>query len=260
MQLTLYQVDAFTDHVFGGNPAAVCPLDEWLSDTIMQSIAAENNLAETAFFVPKEGRYGLRWFTPMLEVDLCGHATLASAHVLYTELGYTEASISFDTRSGQLSVTKHAQGYAMNFPLDEITLVETPPEIREGLALTPLETYRGKTDYLVIIESQEQLEALQPDLRALARGNVRGTIVSAPGRDVDFVSRCFFPQSGIDEDPVTGSAHTTLVPYWSQRLDKKQLTARQVSTRQGDLICHHLGNRVELIGNAVTYLWGDVNV
>nr|WKN36710.1 PhzF family phenazine biosynthesis protein [Tunicatimonas sp. TK19036] len=258
MQLTLYQVDAFTQKIFGGNPAAVCPLDDWLPDELMQAIAAENNLAETAFFVPQADQFGLRWFTPTVEVDLCGHATLATAHILYTELQYDLPNIGFNTRSGLLSVSEHASGYVMNFPADSITPIQTPPEIAEGLQLTSAETYRGKTDYLVVIDSQDQLEALQPDFRVLSKGDVRGTIVTAPGKNVDFVSRCFFPQSGIDEDPVTGSAHTTLTPYWAQRLGKKRLSAQQLSARKGELICTHMGDRVELIGSAVTYLKGDI--
>lgn len=258
MQLTLYQVDAFTQKIFSGNPAAVCPLDDWLSDKTMQSIAAENNLAETAFFVPQDDQFELRWFTPTVEVDLCGHATLATAHILYTELQYDLPNIGFITRSGLLTVSKHTLGYAMNFPADPVTAIQTPPEIAAGLQIESVETYRGKTDYLVVIGSQDQLEALQPDFRALSKGDVRGTIVTAPGKDVDFVSRCFYPQSGIDEDPVTGSAHTTLTPYWAQRLGKKRLVAQQVSSRKGDLICTDMGERIELIGSAVTYMVGDI--
>ncbi len=258
MQLTLYQADAFTSNVFGGNPAAVCPLTEWLSDDLMQAIAGENNLAETAFFVKHGESFDLRWFTPVAEVDLCGHATLATAHIMYSELGHTAPELSFDTRSGILKVKKTEQGYAMDFPTDPLTRVEAPTEVLEGLQLTPIETFRGKTDFLVVIDSQEQLEALSPDFRTLAQGKVRGTIVTAPGNDVDFVSRCFYPQYGIDEDPVTGSAHTTLTPYWAKRLDKTELTAQQLSSRQGELICIYHGDRTELIGQAVTYLRGDI--
>jgi PhzF family phenazine biosynthesis protein len=260
MQLPLYQADAFTSKVFGGNPAAVCPLNEWLPDDLMQSIATENNLSETAFFVEKDDHYALRWFTPVAEVDLCGHATLATAHIMYTELGHTSPELAFDTRSGTLRVKKHAQGYSMNFPTDPLTLVENPAEITEGLKLAPKETFRGKTDYLVVVDSQEQLEALQPDFRILAHGKVRGTIVTAPGNEVDFVSRCFYPQYGIDEDPVTGSAHTTLTPYWSERLGKKELRAQQLSARKGALTCIYHGDRTELIGQAVIYLRGEIEI
>ncbi|MEM6843124.1 MAG: PhzF family phenazine biosynthesis protein [Bacteroidota bacterium] len=258
MQLTLFQADAFTSNVFGGNPAAVCPLTEWIPDDLMQAIAAENNLAETAFFVKQGDKFGLRWFTPVAEVDLCGHATLATAHIMYTELGHTAAKILFDTRSGILEVKKHESGYTMNFPTDVLTPVEAPEEITSGLGLTPKATFRGKTDYLVVIGSQEQLEQLTPDFRILAQGKVRGTIVTAPGNEVDFVSRCFYPQYGIDEDPVTGSAHTTLTPYWAKQLNKNELTAQQLSFRKGDLVCIHHGDRTELIGQAVTYLRGEI--
>lgn len=258
MPLTLYQVDAFTSTVFGGNPAAICPLNEWLSDDTMQAIAAENNLAETAFFVKKGERYELRWFTPVTEVDLCGHATLGTAHILYTEMGSTATELLFDTRSGTLKVSRNQPGYSMNFPTDTITPVEPAPEILEGLQLLPVATFRGKTDYLVVIDSQDQLEQLSPDFRILSQGNVRGTIVTAPGDDVDFVSRCFYPQYGIDEDPVTGSAHTTLTPYWAERLGKTELTAQQLSSRRGELTCIHHGDRTKLIGQAVTYLRGEI--
>ena len=256
----MYQADAFTSKVFGGNPAAVCPLSEWLPDDLMQAIAEENNLSETAFFVEESDHYALRWFTPMAEVDLCGHATLATAHIMYTELNHSSPELAFDTRSGMLKVKKHDQGYSMNFPTDQLTPVETPAEIMEGLKLTPKETFRGKTDYLVVIDSQEQLEALQPDFRTLAQGMVRGTIVTAPSNEVDFVSRCFYPQYGIDEDPVTGSAHTTLTPYWSDRLGKKELNAHQLSARKGALTCINHGERTELIGQAITYLRGKITV
>lgn len=258
MGISLYQVDAFTTQVFGGNPAAVCPLKKWLPDDLMQAIAAENNLSETAFFVSQEGGYALRWFTPVAEVDLCGHATLAAAHVLYTELQRSTPSISFTTRSGRLEVRKNQDSYTMNFPVDSIQPVATPAEVKEGLGLLPQEVYRGKTDYLVVIDSEDQLRSLVPDFRILARGNVRGTIVTAPGREVDFVSRCFYPQYGIDEDPVTGSAHTTLAPYWADRLNKFRLTARQESKRKGELTCELDGERVNLTGSAVTYLRGEI--
>lgn len=258
MRLTLFQADAFTSRIFGGNPAAVCPLAEWISDDLMQAIAAENNLAETAFFVKQGEKFDLRWFTPVAEVDLCGHATLATAHIMYTELRYTSPEILFDTRSGVLEVKKNGSGYTMNFPTDVLIPVETPEEITKGLELTPQKVFRGKTDYLVVIESQEQLEALSPDFRTLAQGKVRGTIVTAPGNEVDFVSRCFYPQYGIDEDPVTGSAHTTLTPYWAKELNKSKLTAQQLSARKGELTCIHQGDRTELIGQAVTYLRGDI--
>ncbi len=261
MKLKLYQVDAFTDQLFRGNPAAVCPLEHWLSDEKMQAIAAENNLAETAFYLPEGEDFHLRWFTPTTEVVLCGHATLATAHVMFTLEDYPLDTIRFHTKSGLLTVVKEKGQLTLNFPADEITPVELPQEVVEGLGVKPLEAYRGKTDFMVVVASQAEVERLRPDYRVLAaRQEVRGTIVTAPGEEVDFVSRCFFPQSGIDEDPVTGSAHTTLTPYWAQRLGKQQLTAKQLSRRTGLLHCTHLGDRVAISGQAVTYLKGDIEV
>ena len=221
----IYQVDAFTDRLFGGNPAAVCPLDEWLPDAVMQQIAAENNLAETAFYVPQENDFALRWFTPTVEVDLCGHATLATAHVLFEIEGYRQPEIHFHTRSGVLTVQRQDDQLAMNFPADTLTPTELPPEVVEGLGKPPIQAvFRGKSDFLVVLENQEQLLSLAPDFKKLGEyRDIRATIVTAPGEAVDFVSRCFAPQSGIDEDPVTGSAHTTLTPYWAQRLGKLSL-------------------------------------
>lgn len=256
--MKIYQVDAFSSSLFGGNPAAVCPLKSWLSAETMQKIAAENNLAETAFFVPNGHAYDLRWFTPAIEVDLCGHATLASAHVLFHHLGYSGKSIYFNTRSGELKVSSLDDSYTMNFPSDIATEVETPQEIIDGLSLTPLQTFKGKDDYMVVVENQRIIEQLQPDFRQLLQLSSRGTIVTAPGNTVDFVSRCFFPQAGIDEDPTTGSAHTVMTPYWAERLSKNELTAMQLSNRVGHLSCNYLGERVEIIGQAVTYMVGEI--
>lgn len=261
MKLKLYQVDAFTSKRFQGNPAAICPLENWLSDEMMQAIAAENNLAETAFYVPKGEDFHLRWFTPTTEVALCGHATLATAHILYSVYGYAKDVLRFHTQSGILTVSKEEDWLKMNFPADEIVQVEAPKEILEGLGVQPKEVYRGKTDFLVILDHQTQIENLHPDFRLLAtQEDARGTIVTAPGKEVDFVSRCFFPQSGIDEDPVTGSAHTTMIPYWAHKLDKKQLTAQQLSSRTGFLKCTYAGDRVEIAGQAVTYLAGEIEL
>lgn len=254
----IFQVDAFTDEVFRGNPAAVVPLEKWLSPEIMQAIALENNLSETAFFVPRGGGYQLRWFTPAVEVDLCGHATLASAHVLYHHLGFDQDHIEFHTRSGQLNVKQHGAAYLMDFPADRITATEVPPALIEGLNETPLEVYMGREDYLVVFETEADVAALQPDFSRLKALKGRGVIVTAPGNEVDFVSRGFFPNAGIDEDPVTGSAHTTLTPYWAARLDKEELTARQISQRGGAVRCFLKGNRVEMAGQAVTYLIGTI--
>lgn len=262
MNLPLYQVDAFTNQLFGGNPAAVCPLDKWLPDETMQQIAAENNLAETAFCVPQGDHFGLRWFTPAVEVDLCGHATLATAYVLYEIYQRTESPLQFETRSGRLTVEREGPRLVMDFPADTLTPAEVSPTVRAGLGdVQPTESFRGKSDYLVVLETQAAVEALQPDFRKLSEDrNVRAIIATAPGHEVDFVSRCFAPNAGIDEDPVTGSAHTTLTPYWAQRLGKDQLTARQISRRQGTLFCTHRGERVSIAGEAVLYLRGEISV
>ena len=255
---TIYQVDAFTENIFGGNPAAVCPLENWLPDDLMQNIAMENNLAETAFYVPKENHFELRWFTPTTEVDLCGHATLASAHVIFTT-GYDQDEISFlSPRSGKLIVRKEEPFYTMNFPTDVLQKVEAPANLIKGLGITPLEVYRGKTDFMAIVENQATIESIQPDFKILGKLDSRGTIVTAPGENSDFVSRCFFPQSGVDEDPTTGSAHTSMIPYWANKLEKIDMTAIQLSKRKGHLNCKYLNDRVEISGQAKTYLIGEI--
>lgn len=254
--MKLYQVDAFTNKLFSGNPAAVCPLSEWLPDDTMQKIAAENNLAETAFFVMNGSDYHLRWFTPTIEVKLCGHATLATAHVLFHHLGYRHPEISFQTKSGQLIVRKSGDRYTLDFPADQLKPTTCPPAIIKGLGYTPLECYRGRDDFMVTIENQTALENLQPDFQQISQLDARGLIVTAQGDEVDFVSRCFYTPSGIDEDSVTGSAHTSLIPYWSKQLGKTEMIARQLSARGGELHCKDLGMRVELTGHAITYLEG----
>jgi PhzF family phenazine biosynthesis protein len=258
MELKIFQVDAFTQQLFGGNPAAICPLEKWLPTEKMQEIAMENNLSETAFFVPEENHFHIRWFTPAIEVDLCGHATLATAHVLFDELGYEKDQIVFNSRSGFLKVDKNPDSYTMNFPSDQLQEIQMIPEIVEGLKITPKALFRGKDDYLAIFDSQEIIENLQPDFNILATLPVRGIIASAPGIEVDFVSRCFFPAAGINEDPVTGSAHTTLSPYWSKQLGKNELVAIQLSERQGKLYCNYLGARVNISGSAITYMKGSI--
>ncbi len=261
MKIKLYQVDAFTHTLFGGNPAAVCVLEQWLPDETMQQVAAENNLAETAFIVPAGEGYEIRWFTPTVEVDLCGHATLASAHVLFNHYQYPASVLKFHSpRSGQLTVENLGYALVLDFPVDEIKAVEVPGILATAFGITPLEAYQGKTDYLLIYSTQEEIEAMQPDLKAVASVGGRGVIVSAPGKDVDFVSRFFAPQAGIDEDPVTGSAHTTLTPVWSKKLGKTTLSALQVSKRQGELRCELIGDRVKISGKAVTYLVGEIEV
>ncbi|AKD01883.1 PhzF family phenazine biosynthesis protein [Pontibacter korlensis] len=260
-KIKLYQVDAFTDRVFGGNPAAVCVLDAWLENETMQQIAAENNLAETAFVVPKGQDYEITWFTPTVEVDLCGHATLAAAHVLFQHTGYASQAIKFHSRrSGLLTVVKNNDALTLDFPVDTLKPAETPEAFVTALGKAPQETYKGKTDYLLIYSSQADVENFNPDIALINTVSARGVIVSAPGDQVDFVSRFFCPQVGISEDPVTGSAHTTLIPYWSERLGKKMMQARQLSKRQGELVCELLGERVKITGKAVTYLQGEIEV
>ncbi|MEM8509968.1 MAG: PhzF family phenazine biosynthesis protein [Bacteroidota bacterium] len=262
MQLTLYQIDAFTDRVFGGNPAAVCVLDTWLDASLMQKIAQENNLAETAFVVQKNDIFELRWFTPEIEVDLCGHATLAAGYVIYKYLGYPEKTIRFySPRSGKLSVDLEDDGFlTLNFPSDELVAIQGNTEINKAIGLTPSRTLKGKTDYLLIYHSQEEIETIQPNFHLLEQLDCRGVVVSAPGKYADFVSRFFAPQCGIQEDPVTGSAHTSLTPYWSKVLGKTKMTAQQLSKRSGNLICEYLGERVKISGKAVPYLIGEIQI
>ena len=260
-KIKLYQIDAFTDKVFGGNPAAVCVLDEWLSESVMQNIAAENNLAETAFVVPRGDAYEIRWFTPTVEVDLCGHATLAAAYVLFRYYNHPTDKIVLHSRnSGQLAVTKQGEELTLDFPVDTISEIETPKVLIEALDKTPVASYKGKTDFLLLFPSQQDIEALDPDFRLVESAGGRGVIVTAPGDEVDFVSRFFCPNVGINEDPVTGSAHTTLTPYWSSQLGKTTLTAKQLSKRQGNLTCELAGDRVKITGKAVTYLTGEIEV
>jgi PhzF family phenazine biosynthesis protein len=258
MKLNLFQVDAFADRLFSGNPAGVCPLEKWIPDDLMQNIAMENNLAETAFFVKEGNNFHIRWFTPVVEVDLCGHATLASAHVIFNHLGFNEEIIRFKSRSGELSVKKENDFLILNFPTDILSKAETPIALAEGLGIAPKETYKGVSDYLLIYDNQEQIEKIQPDFRILSSTMARGIIVSAKGSECDFVSRFFAPLSGINEDPVTGSAHTTLIPYWSKVLHKTEMTAMQLSKRKGNLKCKYLGERVEIGGKAMTYFIGEI--
>ncbi len=261
MKLKIYQVDAFTKHVFGGNPAAVCILNQWIATDLMQKIAAENNLAETAFIVKKDEFYEIRWFTPTVEVDLCGHATLATAHVLFNYYLTDENYIAFHSHlSGSLSVSKENDLLTLDFPCDTITKIETPLVLIDALGKTPLESWKGKNDFMLVFDSQATIESFKPNFQLLETAGERGVIVTAKGDEVDFVSRFFGPQVGINEDPVTGSAHTTLLPYWHQVLGKTTFTAMQLSKRKGHLYCEFLGNRVKIAGNAVTYLIGEIEV
>ena len=264
--MRLYQLDAFTDRLFAGNPAAVVPLTAWLPDEQMQQIAAENNLAETAFYVKTDddAHYHIRWFTPTIEVDLCGHATLATGHIVfYLEEKPDTDQIFFDSRSGPLTVCRGENGWlTLNFPIDVVQRASVqPPALLTSLREKPLMVFRGKTDYMVVYETQAQIEALTPDFREMSTVPARGIIVTAPGdadSRVDFVSRFFGPQSGGDEDPVTGSAHTTLVPYWAEKLGKTELMARQLSARGGYLKCKLDGDRVDISGQVQLYLTGEI--
>ena len=260
MQLPLYQIDAFASQVFRGNPAAVCPLESWLEDDVMQSIAAENQLSETAFFVREGDAFRLRWFTPTDEVDLCGHATLASAFVLFEELGYEEHELRFDTLSGRLNVTRDGGRLVLDFPVRRAAKVDAAPELVTALGdPRPLEVYEGPY-WLVVYEDEAAVRALAPDFGALA--SFEPVIATAAGASdgVDFVSRFFAPNCGVDEDPVTGSAHCTSTPYWSERLGKPQLVAQQISARGGELHCELRGDRVAIAGNAVLYLRGTITI
>ncbi len=256
----IFQIDAFTDKLYSGNPAAVCILENWIDDTIMQKIAMENNLAETAFAVRDGSQYIIRWFTPELEVDLCGHATLATAFVLFENYNLSVSSIEFfSPRSGKLLVEKGENGLLiLDFPTDDIRSIESIQNLNEAIGKNPVYTLKGKTDYLLIYDNQEVIEQLKPNFFLLNQLDARGVIVSAPGDDVDFVSRFFAPQCGVNEDPVTGSAHTSLIPYWSKVLGKSTLVAKQLSKRGGDIYCEFLDKRVKIAGRAVPYLKGEI--
>lgn len=257
MKLKQYQVDAFAARVFEGNPAAVCPLKNWLDDDVLQAIAEENNLSETAFFVPGEKGFALRWFTPIKEIDLCGHATLAAAHVIFEILGYAESVIVFKTRSGELLVKKQAGLLQMDFPASSPTLREIPEILVQGLGVRPSEVLSAE-DYLAVFDTESAVRAITPNYAVLGQLGLRGVIVTAPGTDVDFVRRFFAPKWGIPEDPVTGSAHCQLAPYWAGKLGKNPLSARQVSKRGGNLVCEVSGNRVLLSGRAVTFMEAEI--
>lgn len=259
--LSIYQVDAFASAPFTGNPAAVCVMDSWLDDKMMQQIAAENNLAETAFVVPYQAGYQIRWFTPAVEVALCGHATLATAYVLFTTKHQDDYSLVFYSQErGTLTVDREEDWLVLDFPSDEPHPIKMPKGLGEVIGKEPLECYMGTTDYLLIYKDQRTIDALDPKHFLLRDYKVRGIIVSAPGDEVDFVSRFFAPGSGIDEDPVTGSAHTILIPYWSKRLGKKSLLAQQRSARKGMLRCEDHGPRVRIGGQAALYMKGEIYI
>lgn len=260
MKIKMYQVDAFTDKIFSGNPAAICPLAEWPSDELLQNIAMENNLSETGFYIKNGERYHIRWFTPTVEVDLCGHATLAASYVIFNYSDYKGDEIVFDSKSGELRVKKSERLLTLIFPVDEFSETALTPDLYAGLNFKPVKAYKGKTDYMLIFERESQIAEMKPDFRIISRVNCRGIIVTAKGERVDFVSRFFGPQSGFDEDPVTGSAHTTLVPYWAKILNKNELTAIQLSSRKGYLTCKLSGKKVEISGKAITYMIGEIEI
>jgi PhzF family phenazine biosynthesis protein len=259
MTLKIYQVDAFAKKVFQGNPAAVCPLDEWLSDALMQKIALENNLSETAFFVKEGEKFHIRWFTPLAEVDMCGHATLASAFVLFEVLNYKDETIVFSSKSGDLHVKREGQLFVMDFPVQEILTCKLPDAILEAFEVEPKECYKSM-DYLVVFENEEDVLNAKPNFEKLKNIDARGVIITAKSKEYDFICRFFAPKVGVDEDPVTGSAFTQLVPYWSKVLNKDEFRAKQVSQRGGEVFCKLDGKRVEIAGYGVKYLEGVIEV
>jgi len=261
MTLDIYQIDAFAREAFSGNPAAVVPLDSWLPDQVLQNIALENNLSETAYVVESDGKIHIRWFTPSVEVNLCGHATLAASHVLFAHRGYSGDRIVFQSKSGELRVKRDGEGYALNFPTDNYQSVEPNKMISDALGADPIEWYRGRDDYMLVFNHEDQIKAINPDFALLSKSEGRGCLITAPGSDeFDFVSRGFFPQSGINEDPATGSAHTTLTPYWSSKLGKQVLTACQISSRRGYFSCMDLGDRTQISGKCIDYLRGKISI
>jgi PhzF family phenazine biosynthesis protein len=259
MKIPYYHIDAFASARFSGNPAGVCVLQEWLPDEVLQKIAFENNLSETAFVVAKQDLFELRWFTPVREVSLCGHATLATAFVIFEYRRYTEPIIHFQSKSGVLTVERDGAVLVLDFPARQTEPCDTPEALVRGLGKTPLEVRRAKS-YMAIFASPEDIVSIKPDMQWLGQLDCSGIIVTAPGDQVDFVSRFFAPRLGIPEDPVTGSSHCSLVPYWAGRLSKKKLTARQLSARGGELFCEHAGERVKIGGRAATYLSGEIEI
>jgi len=259
MRIPIYQIDAFSGRVFSGNPAAVCPLEEWLDDSVLQAIARENNLSETAFFVPEGSGYHIRWFTPVAEVDLCGHATLAASFVILDYFDKSVKQITFRSRSGKLTVVREGELLAMDFPSQPPFSCKVPKELIQGLGTEPLEVLCSE-DYLALFLREEEVLNLNPDMRILKELDLRGVIATAKGNKVDFVSRFFAPRFGIDEDPVTGSAHCALIPYWAKKLGKKNMHARQISPRGGELFCKDRGDRVVIAGKAVKFMEGHITI
>ena len=260
MKIFYYQVDAFTGSVFSGNPAGVCLLDDWLEDEILQSIAAENNLSETAFVIEEGDSYGLRWFTPVVEIDLCGHATLATAFVLLEHIVPSKDRVTFHSKSGVLSVARMDTMLAMDFPSRPAQPCQTPERLVKALGQKPRETRFSVRDCMAVFDTEQQVYTLRPDMQALCEIDAAGVIVTAPGTQSDFVSRFFAPREGIPEDPVTGSAHSTLIPYWAERLQKSTLHALQISKRGGELFCENHGDRVQIAGKAALFLQGTITI
>jgi PhzF family phenazine biosynthesis protein len=258
MKLKIYQVDAFAEKIFEGNPAAVIPLENWLPDRVMQQIAIENNLSETAFFVQENEGFHIRWYTPVAEVNLCGHATLAAAHVIFNHLKSSEKEIRFNSKSGLLKVKIENDLIVLDFPASQVTLVEMPEEVAKAFQFMAVACFKGCDDFMLVFENENVISQLKPDFQQLVLAKTRGVICTSTSENYDFVSRFFAPAVGVNEDPVTGSAHTMLIPYWSDVLGKTELMAKQISARGGILSCKNLGERVEIGGKAVTYLVGEI--
>lgn len=261
MELPFYQIDSFTDKVFTGNPAAVVPLDSWLPDDVMKDIALENNLPETAFFIPKDDHFHLRWFTPTVEMNLCGHATLATAWVLFNDLGYNQDSITFESLSGDLTVTKNNGGMTLNFPILPSKKTDLDPRIEQAFGKQSLELFKGERKWVAVYDDPDFISKNEPDLSVIKTLTKEGVIITAPGhKPYDFMSRYFAPQIGIDEDPVTGAAHCMLSPIWVEKLNKTDFLARQISPRGGDLKLSLKDNRLNITGQATLYLKGTIYV
>jgi len=259
MKLPIYQIDAFSNKVFGGNPAAVCPLDSWLSDDLLQNIARENNLSETSFFVEQNGEFHIRWFTPTIEVDLCGHATLASAYVIFNILGHKNNKIIFQSKSGALSVCREENWLKMDFPSTSPSICKIPNQIVEAFGKSPIEVLKSN-DYIAVYENEKEILSISPNFNILKDLDGRGVVITSKGKSSDFVSRFFAPKCGVNEDPVCGSAHCSLTPYWSNRLNKTKLLAKQLSARGGLIKCELIGNRVLISGQATMYSEGVLHI
>ena len=259
MELSIYQIDAFASEIFKGNPAAVCPLEEWLSDDEMQSIACENNLSETALFVPTNNGFHIRWFSPTSEVALCGHATLASSFVIFNILNYDNDKIEFESKSGILTVTKNADSFTLDFPAQPPQKCETPIEITNAFEAIPTDCLKSE-DYIVVFDDKKDIKNADPDFEQLKKLVLRGVIITAKSNNYDFVARGFFPTLGINEDPVTGSAYTQLAPYWSSKLGKNKFNVKQLSLRGGELVCELKGDRVFITGKAIKYMEGQITI